>query len=172
MLTVDSKQRLDSFVFGTDGSGADQLIIRTGGARSKRTLQSTEAKYDDFSNLRCDDRLYMNGQKIFHFTLSVVPDLVREMLGVAHLKLEDIDHFVFHQANAFMLESLRKKIGIPEEKFVLYLENCGNTVSSTIPIALEFCLQTERIKAGERVLLAGFGVGFSWAGCILQWNGS
>jgi 3-oxoacyl-[acyl-carrier-protein] synthase-3 len=78
--------------------------------------------------------------------------------------------FIFHQANRYLLNQLRKKIGIDEERFFIFLENCGNTVSSTIPIALFEALNQNRIKSGEKILLAGFGVGYSWAGCTLNFS--
>jgi len=168
LLGADSPNRLSAFVFGTDGSGADRLIIKEGGARHSRPCAPSAPGSP--SESRGENWLHMNGPEIFNFTLKSVPALARQVLDRASLKLDEIDWFVFHQANAFMLEHLRRKMGIPSGKFVLHLENCGNTVSSTIPIALEDMLRTGRIKAGHKILLAGFGVGFSWGGCILEWN--
>jgi 3-oxoacyl-[acyl-carrier-protein] synthase-3 len=112
----------------------------------------------------------MDGPEIFNFTLQSVPSLVADVLAKAGLRLDEVDYFVFHQANSFMLEHLRRKLGIPRERFEICLEHCGNTVSATIPIALDAALQAGRIKPGMKILLAGFGVGFSWGGCILEWN--
>ena len=83
--------------------------------------------------------------------------------------MDDIDLFVFHQANKFMLDSLRDKIGIPDEKFYLNMEDKGNTVSATIPIAMKDALDEGRIRRGDKLMLVGFGVGYSWAGCIVEW---
>jgi 3-oxoacyl-[acyl-carrier-protein] synthase-3 len=80
--------------------------------------------------------------------------------------MEDIDLFVFHQANAYMLEGLRSKINIPPEKFIVRMRDCGNTVSATIPIALEAIRAEGVIKPGQRIMLVGFGVGYSWGACI------
>ena len=110
----------------------------------------------------------MNGSEIFVFTLKAVPKLVNSVLAKANMAINDVDLFVFHQANRFMLETLRKKINIPEEKFYYFMENCGNTVSSTIPIAIAEAIKGMRIKKDSKVLLAGFGVGYSLAGCIIQ----
>ena len=110
----------------------------------------------------------MNGSEIFLFTLSAVPKLVNSTLVKNSIAIDEIDLFVFHQANRFMLENLRKKLNIQEEKFYLYLEDCGNTVSSTIPIALYHAQKDNLLVADKNVLLAGFGVGYSWAGTILK----
>jgi 3-oxoacyl-[acyl-carrier-protein] synthase-3 len=113
--------------------------------------------------------LYMDGPEIFNFTLRVVPESVDTILAKAELGLDDIDLFVFHQANAFMLEHLRKKLKVPEEKFFVSLAESGNTVSSTIPIALTDAVRAGELKPGMRVMLLGFGVGLSWGGLVLNW---
>jgi 3-oxoacyl-[acyl-carrier-protein] synthase III len=171
LLSAHSPSRLHSFVLGTDGSGAEQLMVRTGGARHPRTEKAAEPTVDESGNVRDPNCLYMNGPEIFNFTLRSVPTLVNAVLAKAGLQLAEIDSFVFHQANAYMLEHLRRKLRIPSERFEICLEKCGNTVSATIPIALDAAIRAGRIKPGMKILLAGFGVGFSWGGCILEWNG-
>jgi len=153
LCSAASKNRLHSFVFGTDGSGADQLIMKWGGMREQQGKSGS---------------LHMNGPEVFNFTIQAVPPLITQVLAKAQLSIDQIDFFVFHQANTFMLEHLRRKIGIPAEKFILCLEQYGNTVSATVPIALEQMRRDDRIRPGQNILLAGFGVGLSWAGCILE----
>ncbi len=138
-----TREELGPFVFGTDGTGAGHLMVR-------------------------DGYLRMNGGEIVAFTLRVVPDLVHRLLEKEQCRLDDIDGFVFHQPNALLLEQLRRKIGIPPEKFCIEVENCGNTVSSTIPIALRSARDRGFVKPGSRVLLAGFGAGLSWCGALLR----
>jgi len=169
LFCKESGARLHSFVLGSDGSGAEQLMVKTSGARFPRS-DALPTTVDDSGNVHDPACLYMNGPEIFNFTLKAVPNLVREVLDKAGLSLDVIDMVIFHQANAFMLEHLRRKLGIPSEKFVLNMEFCGNTVSSTIPLALEAVVKTGRLRQGMKVLLAGFGVGYSWGGCILEWN--
>ncbi len=169
LLSKNSNARLHSFVLGSDGSGAEQLMVKTGGARHARADQPA-ASIDDSGNVLDPSCLYMNGPEIFNFTIKAVPKLVQGVLEKAGLTLDQVDLVVFHQANAFMLEHLRRKLGIPPEKFMVHLEYCGNTVSSTIPLALDAALQTGRLRPGMKVLLAGFGVGYSWGGCILEWH--
>ncbi len=114
--------------------------------------------------------LAMDGPEIYNFTLKAVPALVQQVCERAGITQGDVDYFVFHQANAFMLESLRRKIGISPDRFEVSMRNFGNTVSSTIPIALREAERAGRIRPGMRILLAGFGVGLSWGGCIFNYQ--
>ncbi len=155
-----------AYVYGTDGSGAGHLILRSGGMRERCSDPQGEATDVPKEQQKS---LWMNGPEIFHFTLQVVPACVRELLQKAGKQMEDIDLFVFHQANRYMLEHLRKKLEIPEQKFYVSLASCGNTVSSTIPIALESALAEQRLRPGQQVMLVGFGVGLSWAATLLVW---
>jgi 3-oxoacyl-[acyl-carrier-protein] synthase-3 len=157
------------FVYGTDGSGAQNLIVPTGGMR-KRTI-SGEVTSDKFGNTRTDQDLYMNGAEIFTFALRAVPKAVQQLLGNAQCSMADVDVFVFHQANKYMLDHLRRKLNIPEEKFVVALSGFGNTVSATIPIALKEASDDGRIGVNDKVMLVGFGVGYSWGATLIQWRG-
>ena len=97
-----------------------------------------------------------------------MPTIVSNVLEMNNLNLSNIDFFIFHQANKFILDYLRKKIKIPKEKFYINLEDTGNTVSATIPIALKDCLDKKLINKGGLILLIGFGVGYSWGGTIIE----
>lgn len=154
LIVRGSSDSMNSFVYGTDGRGANNLIVKNGGMRNKL-------------NGSPDDYLFMNGAEIFSFAIKIVPDLVNQVLSQHNLHISDIDLFIFHQANKFMLETLRKKMSIPEEKFYYFMETIGNTVSSTIPIALSEAIKNKRVVKGEKVMLIGFGVGYSWGGCII-----
>jgi 3-oxoacyl-[acyl-carrier-protein] synthase-3 len=171
LISAQSKNRIHSFILRTDGRGAEQLIIRNGGARHPYAMESDMPAGDTSDNVHDPNWLYMNGPEIFNFTIQAVPSLVNDVLAKAGLALEEIDCFVFHQANAFMMEHLRKKMRIPRERFEICLEHCGNTVSASIPIALDAAISAGRIKPGMKIMLAGYGVGLSWSGCILEWNG-
>jgi len=157
---------IGNFVFGTDGKGAENLIVKQGGMRFPVSNNNQDV-IDEFGNVRNDRNLFMNGTEIFNFTGEFVPKLIQSILEKSNLAKEDIDLFVFHQANKYMLNHLRKKIKISEEKFFIAMENCGNTVSSTIPIALYEAQKQGRVDSCKNILLAGFGVGYSWAGCNL-----
>jgi 3-oxoacyl-[acyl-carrier-protein] synthase-3 len=110
----------------------------------------------------------MNGPEIFSFTAESVPILIKESLIKNNLKESDINMYIFHQANKFMLEFLKKIINISDEKFFTFYENIGNTVSSTIPIALSEAIKENKLSGN--VLIAGFGVGYSWGSTILNFK--
>lgn len=168
--TIIEKFPLNSikeFVFGTDGSGFDKLILKNGGSKFPQHIAPLEKVYGD-NNIYTDNHLYMKGPDIFNFTIANIPNLVNETLLKNNLSLEQVDMFVFHQANKFMLDYLRKKMKISKERFFIDLEDTGNTVSSTIPIAIAKLKAKELIKKGDLVLLAGFGVGLSWGATIIE----
>lgn len=157
---------IGEFSLGTDGSGAEHLIVRTGAARHKTAtgLSST----DEDGHTRYDDYLYMNGSAIFNFTLEAVPAMIEDVLAKNNMQKDDVDYFVFHQANKFMLNTIRKVCVLPKDKFYVNLDGTGNTVSSTVLIALKECITRGEIRQGGRVMCAGFGVGLSWGGTILR----
>jgi 3-oxoacyl-[acyl-carrier-protein] synthase-3 len=161
--------RIGPFLYGTDGRGGQNLMVPTGGARRPRTAESAIAAEDESGNVRAPDNLFMDGAEIFNFTLGAVPEAVESLLGKSGKSVEDIDLFVFHQANQYMLEHLRKRIKLPQEKFVISMAQCGNTVSSTIPIALETAAGEGKLQPGMTVMLIGFGVGYSWGGTLVRW---
>lgn len=154
------------FVFGTDGAGGDLLIVPAGGMRMPPSPETAAEHTDSKGGTRSKNQLYMHGPGVFSFSVERVPPLVAEVLGRAELDQEDIDLFVFHQANKFMLERLRKQCGIDPERFLIDMLDRGNTVASTIPIALVDAQSSGRLKPGSRVMLVGFGVGLSWAATI------
>jgi len=151
------------FELGTDGSGAQNLIVKNGASRFNNGIHDKKvgAEY-----LECS--LYMNGPEIFSFTAESVPILIKESLIKNKLKESDINMYIFHQANKFMLEFLKKIINISDEKFFTFYENIGNTVSSTIPIALSEAIKENKLSGN--VLIAGFGVGYSWGSTILKFK--
>jgi len=163
LISTEGFAEIGEFVLGTDGSGAEQLIVKTGGARQKYLLN--DLQLDEDGNPRGSDFLYMNGGAIFDFTADIVPSMVAELLSRSNLQQEDIDLFVFHQANKYMINYLRKLLDIDKEKFYIFMEKVGNTVSSTIPIAL--CEAQNDGKLQGNVMLAGFGVGLSWGATML-----
>lgn len=164
LVSTTGWAEIGNFSLGTDGSGAENLMVKTGGMRYKE--KANDLTFDENDNPASSDYLYMNGSEILSFTLEAVPLLVADTLQKNSMQQADIDLFVFHQANKYILNFLRKKIKIEEEKFYYYIENVGNTVSSTIPIALYEA--TKENKLTGNILLAGFGVGYSWGGVILK----
>jgi 3-oxoacyl-[acyl-carrier-protein] synthase-3 len=149
--------------FGTDGRGAEGLILRAGrGADPVTSIHQTDIAGD-----RAGRQLYMDGRAILTFMLDRVPASVERCLAKNALRMEDVDVFVFHQASRYMIELLRRRLDLAEEQAPFLLGDIGNCVSSTIPIALER-LQSRTGLAGKTVLVSGFGVGLSWATTILK----
>jgi 3-oxoacyl-[acyl-carrier-protein] synthase-3 len=157
------------FVFGTDGSGANNLIVPGGGMRRRHSTGGGQVTEGECSNQPAPENIYMDGSEIFNFTLRVVPQAVEAILAKAGKTLDEIHLFVFHQANKYMLEHLRKKLKIPKEKFPIKMQHCGNTVSSTIPIALKHSLEEGKLTPENIVMLVGFGVGYSWGSALIKW---
>lgn len=164
VISTDGFAEIGEFSIGTDGAGAKNLIVKSSGARFPEKIN--DCRMDEGGNPISSDHLFMDGQEIFMFTLMKVPKMIKEVLAKNDLQKEDISLFVFHQANKYMLEHLRKKLKIEEDKFFVNLENVGNTVSSTIPIAL--CDARDQGLLKGKVVLAGFGVGLSWGATILS----
>lgn len=157
---------LGPFVFGTDGGGGDLLMVPAGGMRMPPTAETAVEHTDSKGGTRSKNQLYMHGPGVFSFSVERVPPLVREVLDRAELTRDDIDLFVFHQANKFMLERLRKQCDIDPDRFMIDMLDRGNTVASTIPIALVDAQASGLLKPQSRVMLVGFGVGLSWAATI------
>jgi 3-oxoacyl-[acyl-carrier-protein] synthase-3 len=155
-LVEDASASIGPFVYGTDGGGCADLIVKCGGSRSPG------------QPLGDGTGLCMDGPKIFNFSIREVAPSLTELLQKAGLRMEEVSLFVFHQANKYMLEFLQRKCCIPAEKFYTHFANTGNTVSNTIPIALYHAIGEKKISKGEPVVLMGFGVGLSWAACIVR----
>ncbi len=153
-------------VFGTDGTGGQHIAVKAGGRRNPTIPEMTPPDAGTLKQLYTDSRLYLNGAAVFSFTLKVVPKLVSDVLRVANIDISELDMVVMHQANKFILEHLRKKAKIAESKYVIDLEQFGNTSSASVPLAI--CHQlSEFVSTDQRkLLLGGFGVGWSWGAII------
>jgi len=155
-------------VCATDGTGYDKFVIPAGGDRMPISADTAVEHEDDNGNWRSQQDIYMDGLGILTFATAKVPRQVKELLNRNQLTVNDIDLFVFHQASALVLDSLARLLRIPPGKVFTNLEQLGNTVSSSIPIALSDALAAHLIKSGSRVLISGFGVGLSWASALLR----
>ncbi len=157
---------IGDFIFGTDGRGEKHLKVERSGTRHPVDIDWLK-KYQNIPSRLEGGRLRMDSPKIFMFVIRRVPQLIKAVLEKHQLELEDIDYFVFHQANGTMLEFLRKRMKIPKEKFIISIEHIGNTVSATIPIAIKEMVDQQKIKKEQKILVAGFGIGFTWGATIL-----
>ena len=155
------------FALGSDGSKGDLIRMDAGGYRNPTTAETLREKVvDEHGNIRTDDHGYMDGAEVFNFVIMNVPKNIKEVLDMAGISKEDIDHWLFHQANSYMNGYLAKKLGIPAEKVPASIERFGNTSSVSIPLTMVTALGPQLAKS-NRLLLSGFGVGMSYASCIL-----
>lgn len=166
LISTEGIAEIGSPVVGTDGSGYEHIIIRNGGNKCK--FFTGKSKIDANGNIHYEDYFDMNGEAIFNFTVDRIPSLIKDCLNKNGLQLENIDYFVFHQANKYMLNTIRKLNGLSKNSFFIDLSDTGNTTSSTVPIGIVKSLTTGAIGQNMNVLIAGFGVGLSWAATILK----
>lgn len=165
-ISKSEEENTGEFILGTDGEGAHLLYVESSASRNPINQKWVD-KYKNENGMPWG-RMHMDSMEIFLFTLRVIPGLIRDVIGKNNLKFEEIDLFIFHQANGFMLKQLRKKTGIPEEKFFNFIEEVGNTVSSTIPVCLSEAQKQGILKPGMNVLLAGFGIGLCWGATVIK----
>lgn len=166
LVSTQGFAEIKEFALGTDGKGSKNLIVKSGASRM-RALQN-DVQFDKNGNPISSDHLYMNGAQIFVFTQKNVPRVIEDVLAKNNLKKEEIDLFILHQANSYMLDFLRKKMHIDEDKFYMFMENVGNTVSNSIPICLAEAQGKGRLCGN--VVLCGFGVGYSWGAVVVTIN--
>jgi 3-oxoacyl-[acyl-carrier-protein] synthase-3 len=164
LISTEGFAKIGDFVLGSDGSGYDRLIHKTGAMRHYQPLNDFHE--DENGTPLSSDHLYMDGKAIFDFTSDIVPPMIEETLAKHQLTMEDVDLFIFHQANRYMINYLRKLMEIDKDKFYVFMETVGNTVSSTIPIALCEAMKEGRLHGN--VVLAGFGVGLSYGATIIK----
>ena len=167
LLEAAPEPTLSSFKFGTDGSGADTLLVTEGGARPPQDAHQPRHRQ------RWKSRLYMDGPALINFTVAAVPELVESVLDDAGLGPDDVRYFLLHQATRKMLQQLQERLELDDERLPISLAHCGNTVSSTLPILIEEFREKQRFVRGDANMLIGFGVGWSWAGCLWRetWAG-
>lgn len=160
LLEASDQPSLSGFKYGTDGSGADTLLVADGGARcAPDRLKPRHRK-------RWGSRLYMDGPSLINFTVEAVPRLIDKVLAEQHLSKDQIDLFLMHQATRKMLEQLTLRMEVDPAKVPIELAQCGNTVSATLPILIHDLRKQQRLPQNATTMLVGFGVGWSWAGCV------
>ena len=159
---------IGKIILGSDGSGASNIMVKYGAARYQLKDASNNEIKDEYGNIRTEKDLYMNNNEVFVFALNIVPKIINQLLEKTETSIDKIDYFIFHQANKKIIESIGKKLKVPSEKIIIDMENFGNTVSASIPIALANSLNKGNFKKGDKLLLAGFGVGLSWSATIVD----
>lgn len=154
----------------TDGKEYEAIIIRDGGARNYVSEESLKSKKISDGIERNSIQLELNGVDVFNFSLKEIAPNINETLSFSEVSKEEIDFFVFHQANKLINESIRKKLGLPLEKVPYSIENYGNTSSASIPITILAAISENLTNQNKKLLLSGFGVGLSWGSAIIDFN--
>lgn len=166
LISTSGIAKIGVFEKGTDGSGYEHIIIRNGGNRHRELTGRTIV--DDNGNIHFEDNFDMDGEAVFNFTVERIPQLIENCLKINSLQKEEVGYYVFHQANKYMLNTLRKLNKLPKDGFFVDLSDTGNTTSTTVPIGLVKSLKAGNIHKDMNVMVAGFGVGLSWASTILK----
>lgn len=159
---ITKSENVEHFIFGTDGGGYDNLIVDNSATRNPQ-IQDHCLEGLPYGHMK------MNSTEVFLFAVKRVPTLIQDILNKHNYTVDDVDLFVFHQASYFMLDVIRRKCKIPKEKFFINIESFGNSVSSTVPVALYDAEQKGILKKGMTVVLAGFGIGYSWGATIIKY---
>jgi 3-oxoacyl-[acyl-carrier-protein] synthase III len=167
-LEWDEKAQAMPFHLASDGTGAEAIVVKTGGQRNKLTAESLIEQTIEDGISRNDCQLGLNGMDVFNFGISQAPKSVNELLGFTGESTESVDYFLFHQANKLMNEMIRKKLKLTPEKVPYSLKNFGNTSSATIPLTLTTELNSELNDKNFKAVLCGFGVGLSWGSVLVQ----
>jgi 3-oxoacyl-[acyl-carrier-protein] synthase-3 len=170
LLESSDEDLVTAFDLGTDGSGARDIIIEAGETAMPLSQETSVPLVNRFGNVHTGENLYMDGRRVLDFAVSIVPQSLSRTLAAAELSLDEIDLLVPHQASMTVLEQLRARLGIDERRFLIDLEETGNTVSSSIPMALARCAEQGRLKDGMNILITGFGVGLSWGSALIRWR--
>lgn len=150
----DAKSSIGPFIYGTDGSGADNLIVKNSASKVE-----PEASKD----------FYMNGAEVLLFTMGNVPKGAKQLLEKASISIDSIDYFLFHQASKVVMDNIERKLNLAKKKFLTNYHDCGNTVSCTIPILLKQNIDNGIINRGDKLMLFGFGVGYSYGACLVEY---
>ncbi|MDA3898049.1 MAG: ketoacyl-ACP synthase III [Desulfobacteraceae bacterium] len=160
LLGRSDKDILGPFEFGTDGSGFYNLIVPS----------QTSGVPEPIINKASVGQLYMDGTKLLMFAMNMVPKCISSLLSKSSKTIDDIDMYIFHQAGKVVIDNIKRRLKLPDEKVLINYDKIGNTVSSSIPIALKQALEQNLIQDGDQIMLVGFGVGYSWGGCIVNWD--
>ncbi len=162
------RSRIGPFDLGTDGSRSGCFVVPAGGARQPRSGETANVAIDRHGNRNTAEHIHMAGAEVLEFVKAEVPQSVHAVLARAEVTIADLDLVIFHQASQLSLDFLTRKLEIPAEKVFNNIALLGNTVSSSIPIALRDAEVQGRLNSRTRCLLVGFGVGVSWGACLVD----
>jgi len=168
LIEKDKKFLNSYFNLGSDGSRESLIKIDAGGYRNPTSIETLQERVvDEHGNIRTAEHGYMNGADVFNFVLREIPENIENLYSFAKKDASAMNYYVFHQANRFMNDYLRKKLRLPKEKVPESISKFGNTSSVSIPLTIVDCLK-DKLQGENEILLCGFGVGMSWASAILH----
>lgn len=147
-----------SFTQGSDGAKGMVLACKNRSNNNPLINTSKELGYT-----------YMDGQEVYKFAVSKVPESIKKVLAEANLEPEDIAYFILHQANIRIIQSVAKRLKVSEEKFPISLDHCGNISAGSVPILLDEVNEKGMLKKGDKIVMAGFGAGLTWSACVMEW---
>lgn len=150
------------FYMNTDGSGYDSLIIEDGGYRNPFTASSLEMHNLGEGIIASKLHARMNAMDVFSFAIKEAPKSINCLTSILNIEKDNIDYFLFHQANLFLNEQIRKKLKLPADKVPYSFKNFGNTSSATIPLTMVTELQNSLNNKKSNNIACGFGIGLSW----------
>ncbi|MCI6474519.1 MAG: ketoacyl-ACP synthase III [Mucispirillum sp.] len=153
LITKHVCDNIMKFVYGTDSQGYDRVIVKHRDDDPDKPLF-----------------LHMDGMDVFSFAMHNIQNIVNEILNINNLSLDEIDMVIVHQANKIILEFIKRRLKLPDDRFYINMRYTGNTSSATIPIALNDLQENELLKHNQNILVLGFGVGYSWCGTVIKWN--
>jgi 3-oxoacyl-[acyl-carrier-protein] synthase-3 len=169
-VIIEKKERTKSFFsLYSDGSGYKHLIIPAGGARNPSTPESLVPKLREDGGIRRDEDLSMDGKEVFNFAIKTVPPLLHEIVEFAGKSNEEIDYFVLHQANPYILKTIASRLKVPKEKVPLQtVQIYGNQNAASIPGTINGFLHEKFSSKKLTLAIAGFGIGLSWGGAVIE----
>lgn len=169
MKKSDKRRGIIDLELASSGKNYDIFYIPAGGMRMPKSSETSKENINERGNIRSKEDIFMDGMRVWAFINSGVPRQIDQLLKRNNLMKSDIDLFVFHQASQMTLESLIKILKLDREKVFINMRNIGNTVSASIPIAIKDAIVQGKIKNGQTILLAGFGVGMSYGTILLEY---
>lgn len=171
-ITVVEKSGEENTMYANvqvDGTGFSSLMIPAGGARMPHSEETAKMVEDEAGNLRSKENLVMKGDEVFNFVQREVPPMIKHLMSTAGTSVENIDWFMFHQPNKFMLNKVADAIDCPHEKMPSnVVENFGNASGVTVPTAITFNLGDTLVKETKKICIAGFGVGLTWSSILMN----
>ncbi len=171
-LEFDTSAAPMHFDLNSDGSGFRAIIRTVGGHREPYSQEHLIPQYDEHGNPYGPDYLQLDGPAVLSFSTQRVPPAVERLLSYAQVSKEQVDYFVFHQANRMINETIRKKLSLPTEKVPSTLQDYGNTSGASLPVTITARLHETLPSKRHQLLLAGFGIGLSWGSAIVDMEGA